>query len=54
MVRDFEQALTSVVIRPYDDGRFVVRANGKTVYDKENTGRFPKYDEDIKPKLASL
>jgi predicted Rdx family selenoprotein len=51
-VRDFEPRLTSLCLRPYDDGRFIVRVNGETVYDKERTDRFPHYEQDIKPRLA--
>jgi predicted Rdx family selenoprotein len=52
VVRDFEPDLTSLTLRPYDDGRFVVLLNGKPIYDKDRTGRFPQYDNDIKPKLS--
>jgi len=41
-----------MVIRPYDDGRFLVRVDGQQIYDKERTGTFPKYEDDIKPKLT--
>jgi predicted Rdx family selenoprotein len=52
IVRDFEPDLTSIVIRPYDDGRFLVRVDGQQIYDKERAGTFPKYEDDIKPKLS--
>ncbi len=52
IVQDFEPDLTSLLIRPFDDGRFVVSVNGEQIYNKERTGTFPKYDADIKPKLA--
>lgn len=45
--------MTSLLLRPFDDGRFIVRVNGEPIYDKERTGKFPKYEDDIKPKLAS-
>jgi predicted Rdx family selenoprotein len=51
VVRDFEPDLSSLTLRPFDDGRFVVRVNGSVVFDMERTGRFPKYPEEIKPKL---
>lgn len=51
IVEDFEPDLTALTVRPFDDGRFLVRRNGQTIYDKERTGKFPKYGEDIKPKL---
>ncbi len=53
IVRDQEEELSVLTIRPFDDGRFVVRLNGKTIYDKDRTGKFPKYEADIKPKLAA-
>ena len=52
IVNDFEQALSSLVIRPFDDGRFIVRLDGATIFDKDRTGAFPKYDTEIKPRLA--
>lgn len=54
IVDDFEFDLTALTVRPYDDGRFIVRVNGHTLYDKERTGKFPKYTDDIKPRLAEL
>lgn len=51
--RDQEEALSSVTIRPFDDGRFLIRLNGQTIYDKDRTGKFPKYDSDIKSKLVA-
>lgn len=53
MVRDHEEELSVLTIRPFDDGRFLVRLDGKTIYDMDRTGKFPKYDTDIKPKLAA-
>jgi len=52
VVRDFEPELSSLSIKPFDDGRFVILLNGKKIYDKDRTGRFPNYDNDIKPKLS--
>ena len=51
--RDFEEELASLTITPYDDGRFVILLDGKTIYDKDRTGKFPNYDADLKPKLSS-
>jgi predicted Rdx family selenoprotein len=51
VVRDFEPDLDSLMLRPFDDGRFKVFLNGVILYDHERTGKFPKYDQDIKPKL---
>ncbi|HCG03111.1 MAG TPA: hypothetical protein DEV93_21550 [Chloroflexi bacterium] len=51
VMRDFEPDLDSLTLRPFDDGRFIVYRNGKVLFDKEKSGKFPKYDQDIKPKL---
>ena len=51
IVRDFESDLTSLVLRPFDDGRFTVRAGGKSIFDKHETGRFPDYERDVKAQL---
>jgi predicted Rdx family selenoprotein len=53
IVRDFEGDLSSLTLLPFDDGRFLVKADGRTIFDKDRTGSFPKYLEEIKPKLAS-
>lgn len=52
IIGEFEPDLTSLTLRPYDDGRFVIRLNGKSIYDMERTGRFPKYDTDLQPALS--
>lgn len=52
IVRDFESDLTSLTLRPFDDGRFILLRDGATLYDKDRTGKFPKYADDIKPKLS--
>lgn len=51
IMRDHEERLTALTIRPFDDGRFIVIKDGTTVYDEDRTGRFPKYEQDIKPAL---
>ncbi|MDQ2744239.1 MAG: Rdx family protein [Chloroflexota bacterium] len=51
IMRDHEQRLIALTIRPFDDGRFIVIKDGTTVYDKDRTGRFPKYEQDVKPAL---
>lgn len=53
VVRDFEPELSSIVLRPFDDGRFVVRRDGAVVFDKDRTGRFPRYEQDVKPGLSA-
>lgn len=52
-MRNFEQRLSSLCLRPFDDGRFIVLLNGTPIYDKERTGRFPNFEQDIKPKLSA-
>jgi predicted Rdx family selenoprotein len=52
--RDFEPDLSSFTLRPFDDGRFIVKVNGQALYDKERTGKFPKYADDIKDKLSEF
>jgi predicted Rdx family selenoprotein len=54
IMRDFEFDVKSFTLRPFDDGRFIVSVNGTTLYDKERTGRFPKYADDLKDELSSL
>jgi predicted Rdx family selenoprotein len=51
IVRDFEPDLDSLTLRPFDDGRFILFRNGSVLYDKEKTGKFPKYEQDVRPKL---
>ena len=51
IIRDHEERLTSLTIRPFDDGRFMVIKDGTTVYDKDWTGKFPKYEQDVNPAL---
>jgi predicted Rdx family selenoprotein len=53
IVRDFELDLASIVIRPFDDGRFVVKLDDERIFDKERTGKFPKYEDEIKPRLEA-
>ncbi len=39
------ERVSELVIVPYTDGRFVVKAGSKQVYDKAQTGRFPAAGE---------
>jgi predicted Rdx family selenoprotein len=39
------ERISELVIVPYTDGRFVVKAGSKQVYDKAQTGRFPAAGE---------
>ncbi len=38
-------ALTRLVLIPSDGGRFEISVNGKQVYSKLATGRFPEFAE---------
>ena len=53
IVGDFERHLSSLTLRPFDDGRFIVSVDGRRVFDMDRTGRFPEYEEEIKPRLAA-
>ncbi len=35
------ERVSELVVVPYTDGRFVVKAGSKQLYDKAQTGRFP-------------
>ncbi len=50
---DFEWHLSSLTLKPFDDGRFIVSVDGRRVFDMDQTGRFPEYEEEIKPRLAA-
>jgi predicted Rdx family selenoprotein len=39
------ERVSELVIVPYTDGRFVVKAGSKQLYDKAQTGRFPAVGE---------
>jgi len=39
------ERVSELVIVPYTDGRFVVKADSKQLYDKAQTGRFPAAGE---------
>ena len=39
------ERVSGLVIVPYTDGRFVVKAGGKQLYSKAQTGRFPQAGE---------
>ena len=39
------ERVSEVVIVPYTDGRFVVKAGSKQLFDKAQTGHFPKAGE---------
>ena len=37
--------MKSLTLTPHDDGRFEVFVDGKKIYSKKATGRFPEYEE---------
>ncbi len=39
------ERVSELVVVPYTDGRFVVKAGNKQLYDKAQTGRFPAAGE---------
>jgi predicted Rdx family selenoprotein len=39
------ERVSELVIVPYTDGRFVVKAGSQQLYDKAQTGRFPAAGE---------
>lgn len=54
IVRDFEPELRALTLRPFDDGRFIVLRDGKSIFDMDRTEAFPKYEAEIKPRLGSV
>jgi selenoprotein W-related protein len=42
---EYKQRLRQLTLVPYADGRFEVFADGKKIYSKKATGRFPQYAE---------
>ena len=54
IVRDYEAGLSALCIRPFDDGRFIVLVNGEPIFDRRQTGGFPQYAGEIRPRLAAL
>ncbi|MBM4254414.1 MAG: SelT/SelW/SelH family protein [Deltaproteobacteria bacterium] len=45
ILSDYKQRVKSLSLVPYDDGRFEVFVDGKRIYSKKATGRFPAYAE---------
>jgi len=41
----YKQRLRQLTLVPFDDGRFEVFVDGKKIYSKKSTGRFPEYAE---------
>jgi len=53
ILTEHAERLQAVVIVPSSGGRFVVKAGGKKVFSKADTGRFPREGEVAKA-LAGL
>jgi selenoprotein W-related protein len=45
LINELKGTLKRLVLIPSDGGRFEVSINGKQVYSKLKTGRFPEYQE---------
>ncbi len=43
LLTDYKQRIRQLTLVPYDDGRFEVFADGKQIYSKKATGKFPEY-----------
>jgi selenoprotein W-related protein len=42
---EYKQRISQLTLTPCADGRFEVFVDGKKVYSKKTTGRFPEYTE---------
>ena len=49
---EFKDKISKLILVPSDSGRFEVSVNGKLIYSKLETGRFPEYKE-IRGRLGS-
>jgi selenoprotein W-related protein len=45
LITELKDKIKSLVLIPSDGGRFEVSIDGKRVYSKLETGRFPEYQE---------
>ena len=45
LTRRVSQRVRQLTLVPFDDGRFEVFVDGKKIYSKKATGRFPEYTE---------
>jgi len=43
VLTEYKQRIRQLTLVPYDDGRFEVFADGKQIYSKKATGKFPEY-----------
>jgi selT/selW/selH-like putative selenoprotein len=45
LLNEYKLRLHGLTLAPYDDGRFEVFVNGKKIYSKHATGKFPEYKQ---------
>ena len=45
LIKEFKARIKRLVLIPSDGGRFEVSIDGKLVFSKLKTGRFPEYQE---------
>jgi selenoprotein W-related protein len=45
LLTEYKQRIRQLSLAPFDDGRFEVFVDGKKIYSKKATGRFPEYNE---------
>ena len=45
LISQYKARIKRLVLVPSDGGRFEVSVDGKLIYSKLETGRFPEYDE---------
>ena len=45
LITELQDKLKKLVLIPSDGGRFEVSVNGKLIFSKLETGRFPEYPE---------
>jgi selenoprotein W-related protein len=45
LITELKDKIKKLVLVPSDGGRFEVSVNGKLVFSKLETGRFPEYQE---------
>jgi selenoprotein W-related protein len=50
---EFKRQITSLQLQPSTGGRFEVSLDGKQIYSKQQTQRFPEYQE-IREKLPKV
>jgi selenoprotein W-related protein len=52
LITELKDKIGKLVLVPSDGGRFEVSLNGKLIYSKLETGRFPEYQEIRKQIIA--